>query len=132
MPEEIVAHTGEPDVEDGAGGHHAPPRRDGDRFGGYGGRRGPSTHFTLVAAIEIVSAPTPTTTGSRKMRDYPLIGIPVYAVFDPRTEPAPSSPTSTPPPTAPATRPARTSCTERTSPSAEWTISTENLPRYKA
>ena len=40
---------------------------------------------TLIAAIEIVSRSNPDNDWVTKLRDYPLIGIPVYAIFDPRT-----------------------------------------------
>ncbi|OIJ86841.1 hypothetical protein BIV24_25815 [Streptomyces colonosanans] len=39
----------------------------------------------LVAAIEIVSRSNPDNDWVGKIRDYPLMGIPVYAIFDPRT-----------------------------------------------
>ncbi len=82
MPDELVAHTGAPDVE--AEGIMRHPdvmviaRADMDVPGSFDPR-------TLIAAIEIVSRPNPDNDWVSKMRDYPLIGIPIYAVFDPRT-----------------------------------------------
>lgn len=116
MPEEIVAHTGEPDVELVPEGILRRPdimviaEADMEGQGSFDPR-------TLIAAVEIVSRSNPDNDWVTKLRDYPLIGIPVYAIFDPRTATAPSSATSTPRPTAPATPPARTSSTARTSPS---------------
>ncbi|WP_079063915.1 Uma2 family endonuclease [Streptomyces sp. NRRL F-4489] len=40
---------------------------------------------SVIAAIEIVSRSNPDNDWVGKVRDYPLMGIPVYAVFDPRT-----------------------------------------------
>ncbi|MFF3414250.1 Uma2 family endonuclease [Streptomyces sp. NPDC002698] len=84
MPEEIAAHTGEPDVE--VAPESIMPRPDimviaeadmeGDRS---------FDPLTLIAAVEIVSRSNPDNDWVSKMRDYPLMGIPVYAIFDPRT-----------------------------------------------
>ncbi|SCF92928.1 Putative restriction endonuclease, partial [Streptomyces sp. Ncost-T6T-2b] len=40
---------------------------------------------TLIAVIEVVSRSNPDNDWVSKVRDYPLLGIPVYAIFDPRT-----------------------------------------------
>ncbi|MFF0588910.1 Uma2 family endonuclease [Streptomyces sp. NPDC003781] len=84
MPEEIVAHTGEPDVEDEPEGIMRRPdlmviaEADMDIEGSFDPR-------SLIAAVEVVSRSNPGNDWVGKVRDYPLLGIPVYAVFDPRT-----------------------------------------------
>ncbi|MER7899723.1 Uma2 family endonuclease [Streptomyces sp. NPDC096046] len=84
MPEELVAHTGEPDVENEPEGVMRRPdimviaEEDMDIEGSFDAR-------TLIAAIEVVSRSNPRNDWVGKMRDYPLLGIPVYAIFDPRT-----------------------------------------------
>ncbi|MFJ5776642.1 Uma2 family endonuclease [Streptomyces sp. NPDC093094] len=84
MPEEIVAHTGEPDVEDEPEGVMRRPdvmviaEADMDV-------EGPVDPQAIMAVVEVVSRSSPDNDWVAKMRDYPLIGIPVYAVFDPRT-----------------------------------------------
>ncbi|MER6547382.1 Uma2 family endonuclease [Streptomyces sp. NPDC001250] len=84
MPEEIVAHTGEPDVEDEPETILRHPDvmvialADMEGDGSFDPR-------TLIAAVEIVSRSNPDNDWVGKIRDYPLMGIPVYAIFDPRT-----------------------------------------------
>ncbi|MEV7521558.1 Uma2 family endonuclease [Streptomyces sp. NPDC091371] len=84
MPEELVAHTGAPDVEAEPEGIMRLPdliliaEADMEIQGSFDPR-------TLIAAIEIVSRSNPDNDWVGKMRDYPLLGIPVYAIFDPRT-----------------------------------------------
>jgi Uma2 family endonuclease len=131
MPEEIVAHTGEPDVEmEPEGIMHRPDvmvitmaDMEGD---------GSFDPLTLIAAIEIVSRSNPDNDWVTKMRDYPLIGIPVYAIFDPRTGTGAvlTDIHSTPAGPRYATRKDFVYGEDVTI--ANWTISTENLPRYKA
>ncbi|CAL9517339.1 hypothetical protein SUDANB174_03750 [Streptomyces sp. enrichment culture] len=116
MPEEIVAHTGEPDVEDEPEGIMRRPglmviaEEDMDIEGSFDPR-------SLIAAVEVVSRSNPGNDWVGKVRDYPLLGIPVYAVFDPRTGEGAVFTDIHATPTAPATPPARTSSTARTSPS---------------
>jgi Uma2 family endonuclease len=82
MPEKIVAHTGIPDVEDEPEGVMRRPdimviaEEDMDIEGSFDAR-------TLIAAIEVVSRSNPRNDWVGKMRDYPLLGIPVYAIFGP-------------------------------------------------
>lgn len=131
MPEEIVAHTGEPDVEMEPEGIMRRPDvmvitmadMEGD---------GSFDPLTLIAAIEIVSRSNPDNDWVTKMRDYPLIGIPVYAIFDPRTGTGAvlTDIHSTPAGPRYATRKDFVYGEDVTI--ADWTISTENLPRYKA
>ncbi|GAQ70025.1 hypothetical protein T45_01757 [Streptomyces turgidiscabies] len=84
MPEGLVAHTGTPDVEDESEGIMRRPdvmliaERGMEGQGAFDPR-------TLIAAIEVVSSSNPANDWLGKMRDYPLIGIPTYAIFDPRT-----------------------------------------------
>ncbi|MDQ0406148.1 Uma2 family endonuclease [Streptomyces sp. NBC_01723] len=130
MPEEIVAHTGEPDVEDA---HEGVMRRpdvmvidlvDMDVPGSFDPR-------TLHAAIEVVSRSNPDNDWVGKVGDYPLIGVPVYAVFDPRTGTGAVFTDIHATPDGPryATRKDFVYGEEVTV--AEWTISTDGLPRYK-
>lgn len=64
------------------------------------------------------------------MRDYPLIGIPVYAVFDPRTGTVLGAIHATPEGPRYATRKDFVYGEDVTI--AEWTISTRNLPCYRS
>lgn len=131
MPEGIGAHTGVPDVEDEPEGILRRPdvmvtaEADMERDGSFAPR-------TLIAAIEVVSRSNPDNDWVTKMRDYPLIGIPVYAVFDPRTGTGAvlTDIHSTPAGPRYATRKDFVYGEDVTI--ADWTISTENLPRYKA
>ncbi|MEU6115557.1 Uma2 family endonuclease [Streptomyces sp. NPDC047117] len=84
MPEELVAHTGTPDVEGETQGIMRHPdimviaEEDMEVEGSFDPR-------ALVAAVEVVSRSNPDNDWVGKMRDYPLLGIPVYALFDPRS-----------------------------------------------
>ncbi|MFF9406523.1 Uma2 family endonuclease [Streptomyces anandii] len=132
MPEEIVARTGEPDVEVEPEGIMRRPdimviaEADMEGEGSFDPR-------TLVAAVEIVSRSNPDNDWVTKMRDYPLIGVPVHAVFDPRTgtgtgavltdiHPTPEGPRY-------ATREDFAYGEDVTI--GDWTISTEGLPRHE-
>jgi Uma2 family endonuclease len=131
MPEELVAHTGEPDVEDASEGIMRRPdvmviaMADMNVPGSFDPR-------TLIAAIEVVSRSNPDNDWVTKARDYPLMGIPVYVIFDPRTSTGAVLTDIHATPVGPryATRKDFVYGEEVTI--AEWTISTENLPRYKA
>ncbi|MCL8015113.1 Uma2 family endonuclease [Streptomyces sp. AS02] len=131
MPEEIVAHTGEPDVEMEPEGIMRRPDvmvialadMEGD---------GAFDPLTLIAAIEIVSRSNPDNDWVTKMRDYPLIGIPVYAVFDPRTGTGAVLTDIHATPAGPRYATRKDFVYGEDVTIADWTISTENLPRYKA
>ncbi|MFF6982217.1 Uma2 family endonuclease [Streptomyces sp. NPDC008343] len=131
MPEEIVAHTGEPDVEMEPEGIMRRPDvmvitladMEGD---------GSFDPLTLIAAIEIVSRSNPDNDWVTKMRDYPLIGIPVYAVFDPRTGTGAVLTDIHATPEGPRYATRKDFVYGEDVTIAEWTISTEDLPRYKA
>ncbi|MGW7053350.1 Uma2 family endonuclease [Streptomyces sp. NPDC054887] len=129
LPEELVAHTGTPDVEEAAEGIMRHPdvmviaEADMEGEGSFDPR-------TLVAAVEVVSRSNPDNDWVSKMRDYPLLGIPVYAVFDPRTGSGAvlSDIHSTPDGPRYATRKDFVYGEDVTI--GAWTISTEQLPRY--
>jgi Uma2 family endonuclease len=129
MPEGLLAHTGTPDVEDVHEGVMRHPdvmviaEVDMEVEGSF-------DPATLLAAIEVVSRSNPDNDWVGKMRDYPLLGIPVYVLFDPRTgegavltdiHPTPSGPRY-------ATRTDFVYGEDVTI--GEWTISTKGLPRY--
>lgn len=84
----------------------------------------------LVAAIEVVSRSNPDNDRVTKMRDYPLMGIAVYAIFDPRAGDGAvlTDIHSTPDGPRYATRKDFVYGEDVTI--GDWTISTENLPRY--
>lgn len=85
---------------------------------------------TLIAVIEVVSRSNPDNDWVSKVRDYPLLGIPVYAIFDPRTGSGAvlSDIHRTPEGPRYATRKDFLYGEDVTI--AEWTISTDGLPRY--
>ncbi|AOR32261.1 hypothetical protein BFF78_15365 [Streptomyces fodineus] len=130
MPEEIVAHTGEPDVEGELQGIMRRPdvmviaEEDMEGDGTFDPR-------TLLAAVEIVSRSNPDNDWVGKMRDYPLLGIPVYGVFDPRTGTGAvfTDIHSTPDGPRYATRKDFVYGEDVTI--GEWTIPTSGLPRYQ-
>ncbi|MFK4066142.1 Uma2 family endonuclease [Streptomyces sp. NPDC029674] len=130
MPDELLAHTGAPDVEDEPENIMRLPdiiviaQVDMEGQGSFNPR-------TLIAAIEIVSRSNPDNDWVGKTRDYPLLGIPVYAIFDPRTGSGAvlSDIHSTPDGPRYATRKDFLYGEDVTI--AEWTISTEGLPRYE-
>jgi hypothetical protein len=66
-----------------------------------------------------------------KMRDYPLLGIPIYAIFDPRTGTGAVLSEIHPTPQGPryATRKDFVHGEDVTI--GKWTLSTEGLPRYE-
>ncbi|MEW2451319.1 Uma2 family endonuclease [Streptomyces parvulus] len=130
MPEEIVAHTGEPDVEMEPEGILRRPDimviAEADMEG-----EGPFDPRTIIAAVEIVSRSNPDNDWVTKLRDYPLIGIPVYAIFDPRTATGAvlSDIHATPGGPRCATRKDFVYGEDVTV--AEWTVSTHDLPVYR-
>lgn len=129
MPDDLLAHTGTPDVEDPYEGVMRHPdvmviaEADMEVEGSFDPR-------TLIAAVEVVSRSNPDNDWVSKMRDYPLLGIPVYAIFDPRTGTGAvlSDIHSTPDGPRYATR--KDFVYGEDIAIAEWSISTERLPRY--
>ncbi|WHM31865.1 Uma2 family endonuclease [Streptomyces sp. BPPL-273] len=130
MPEEIVAHTGEPDVEMEPEGILRRPDimviAEADMEG-----EGPFDPRTIIAAVEIVSRSNPDNDWITKLRDYPLLGIPVYAIFDPRTATGAvlSDIHATPGGPRYATRKDFVYGEDVTI--AEWTVPTHDLPVYR-
>ncbi|WP_189705948.1 Uma2 family endonuclease [Streptomyces anandii] len=130
MPQEIVAHTGVPDVEDESEGIMRRPdimviaEADMEGEGSFDPR-------TLVAAVEIVSRSNPDNDWVTKMRDYPLIGVPVYAIFDPRTGTGAVLTDIHPTPEGPRYATRKDFAYGEDVTIGDWTISTEGLPRYE-
>ncbi|MEU8848733.1 Uma2 family endonuclease [Streptomyces sp. NPDC048564] len=131
MPEEIVAHTGEPDVEMEPEGIMRRPDVMVITLADMEGE-GSFDPLSLIAAVEIVSRSNPDNDWVTKMRDYPLIGIPVYAVFDPRTGTGAVLTDIHATPEGPRYATRKDFVYGEDVTIAEWTISTEDLPRYKA
>ncbi|MFD5449699.1 MULTISPECIES: Uma2 family endonuclease [unclassified Streptomyces] len=129
MPEEIVAHTGEPDVEDEYEGIMRRPDvmvialSDMDVPASFDPR-------TLIAAIEVVSRSNPDNDWVGKMGDYPLMGVPVYAVFDPRTGSGAVLTDIHSTPDGPRYAVRKDFVYGEDITIGEWTISTSGLPRY--
>ncbi|MEU5180553.1 Uma2 family endonuclease [Streptomyces longwoodensis] len=130
MPEEIVAHTGEPDVEMEPEGIMRRPdimviaEADMEGQGAFDPR-------SLIAAIEVVSRSNPDNDWVTKVRDYPLIGIPVYAVFDPRTGTGAVLTDIHDTPAGPRYATRKDFVYGEDVTIADWTISTQDLPRYE-
>lgn len=108
----------------------APATRDGTPFCTRPCGSSFSPWTTPFQAIEVVSRSNPDNDWVSKMRDYPLLGVPVYVIFDPRSgsggvlsdiHPTPSGPRY-------ATRKEFVYGEDVTI--AEWTIPTQDLPRY--
>ncbi|MFJ3800205.1 Uma2 family endonuclease [Streptomyces sp. NPDC090088] len=130
MPEEIVAHTGEPDVEGEPEGIMRRPdvmviaEADMETQGTFDPR-------TLYAAVEVVSRSNPDNDWVGKVRDYPLIGIPVYAIFDPRTGTGAVLTDIHPTPDGPRYATRKDFVYGEDVTIGDWTIPTDNLPRYQ-
>ncbi|WP_103510709.1 Uma2 family endonuclease [Streptomyces sp. SM13] len=129
MPEELVAHTGTPDVESVQHGimRHPDVMVIAEADMEVAGSVDPQA---LIAAIEVVSRSNPDNDWVSKVRDYPLLGVPVYAIFDPRTGSGAvlSDIHRTPDGPRYATRKDFLYGEDVTI--GEWTISTDDLPRY--
>ncbi|MEV0172945.1 Uma2 family endonuclease [Streptomyces sp. NPDC050803] len=131
MPEVLVAHTGEPDVEDASEGIMRRPdvmviaetEMEGD--GSFDPR-------SIMAAVEIVSRSNPDNDWISKVRDYPLIGIPIYAIFDPRTGTGAVLTDIHPTPDGPRYATRKDFVYGEDVTIADWTIPTDGLPLYPA
>ncbi|MFD3912009.1 Uma2 family endonuclease [Streptomyces sp. NPDC058603] len=129
MPDELLAHTGTPDVEDPVAGIMRQPDviviAEADME-----VEGPFDPRTLIAAIEVVSRSNPDNDWVSKIRDYPLLEVPVYVIFDPRTGTGAvfSGIHSTPDGPRYAIR--KDFVYGEDIVIAEWTITTDRLPRY--
>jgi Uma2 family endonuclease len=84
MPDDLLAHNGTPDVEDEPEGIMRHPDVMVIAWTDLNVEGSIDPH-TVIAAIEVVSKSNPDNDWVSKTRDYPLMGIPVYAIFDPRT-----------------------------------------------
>ncbi|MFI8350185.1 Uma2 family endonuclease [Streptomyces sp. NPDC085596] len=129
LPDGIVAHMGAPDVEDFFEGIMRHPdvmviaEADMEGDGAFDPR-------TLVAAVEIVSRSNPENDWVGKIRDYPLLGIPVYAIFDPRTGSGAVFTDIHPTPAGPRYATRKDFGYGEDVTIADWTIPTDGLPRY--
>ncbi|MEV0121002.1 Uma2 family endonuclease [Streptomyces sp. NPDC050703] len=130
MPEGRLVHTGAPDVEDVSEGVLRLPDviliDETDMEG-----EGPFDPRTLIAAIEIVSRSNPENDWVGKTRDYPLLGIPVYAIFDPRTGTGAVLSDIHPTPEGPRYATRKDFLYGEDVSIADYTISSEGLPRYQ-
>ena len=130
MPDELLAHNGTPDVEDEPEGIMRHPDvmviawTDLNVEGSIDPR-------TVIAAIEVVSRSNPENDWVTKMRDYPLIGIPVYAIFDPRTGTGAVLTDIHPTPGGPRYATRKDFVYGEDVTIAAWTISSSGLPRYR-
>ncbi|MDW6060719.1 Uma2 family endonuclease [Streptomyces sp. FXJ1.4098] len=129
MPDGILAHTGTPDVEDPNIGVLRHPdviliaEADMEAEGAFDPR-------TLIAAIEVVSRSNPDNDWVGKMRDYPLLGIPVYVIFDPRAGDGAVLSDIHRTPSGPRYATRKDFVYGEDVTIGDWTISTDNLPRY--
>jgi Uma2 family endonuclease len=130
LPDELLAHNGTPDVEDEPEGIMRHPDvmviawTDLDVEGSIDPR-------TVIAAIEVVSKSNPENDWVTKMRDYPLIGIQVYAIFDPRTGTGAVLTDIHPTPGGPRYATRKDFVYGEDVTIADWTIPTTSLPRYR-
>jgi Uma2 family endonuclease len=129
MPDGLLAHTGTPDVEDPREGVMRHPDvmviAESDME-----VEGPFDPRTLIAAVEVVSRSNPDNDWVSKMRDYPLLGIPVYVIFDPRSGTGAALSGIHPTPEGPRYAIRKDFLYGEDVTIGEWTISTEQLPRY--
>ncbi|GGR52855.1 Uma2 family endonuclease [Streptomyces sp. MBT70] len=129
MPNELLAHNGTPDVEDEREAILRHPDvmviawEDLDTEGSIDPR-------TVLAAIEIVSRSNPDNDWVGKVRDYALMGIPVYAVFDPRTGTGAVFTDIHPTPSGPRYATRKDFVYGEDVTIADWTIPTQGLPLY--
>ncbi|MER6284704.1 Uma2 family endonuclease [Streptomyces sviceus] len=130
MPNELLAHNGTPDVENEPEGITRHPDVMVIAWDDLNVEGSIDPH-TLIAAIEVVSRSNPDNDWVGKMRDYPLIGIPVYAIFDPRTGTGAVLTDIHPTPEGPRYATRKDFVYGEDVTIADWTISTEDLPRYR-
>ncbi|MFI8087304.1 Uma2 family endonuclease [Streptomyces sp. NPDC086080] len=130
MPEEVVAHTGEPDVEDA---YEGIMRRPDVMVIAWADMEVPESFDprALIAAIEVVSRSNPENDWVGKMSDYPLMGVPVYAIFDPRTGTGAVLTDIHATPEGPRYAVRKDFVYGEDVTIGEWTISTRGLPLYR-
>ncbi|MFG2885910.1 Uma2 family endonuclease [Streptomyces sp. NPDC048297] len=130
MPDEIVAHTGRPDVEDESEGIMRRPDvlviAEADMEGD-----GAFDPGTVIAAVEIVSRSNPDNDWVSKVRDHPLMGIPLYAIFDPRTGTGAVLTDIHPTPDGPRYATRKDFVYGEDVTIGDWTIPTDGLPVYE-
>ncbi|MCX4394788.1 MULTISPECIES: Uma2 family endonuclease [unclassified Streptomyces] len=129
MPEELAAHTGTPDVENVPQGimRHPDIMVIAETDMEVDGSLDP---LTLIAAIEVVSRSNPDNDWVSKLRDYPLLGVPVYAIFDPRTGTGAVLSEIHATPEGPRYAIRKDFVYGEDVTIGEWTISTDGLPLY--
>ncbi|MBL1113775.1 Uma2 family endonuclease [Streptomyces sp. 110] len=129
MPDGLLAHTGTPDVEDPNSGVLRHPDviviAEADME-----VEGALDPHALLAAIEVVSRSNPDNDWVGKTRDYPQLGVPVYVIFDPRTGEGAVLSDIHPTPHGPRYATRKDFVYGEDITIGEWTVSTENLPRY--
>lgn len=130
MPNELLAHNGTPDVENEPEGITRHPDVMVIAWDDLNVEGSIDPH-TLIAAIEVVSRSNPDNDWVGKMRDYPLIGIPIYAIFDPRTGTGAVLTDIHPTPEGPRYASRKDFVYGEDVTIGDWTIPTDGLPRYK-
>ncbi|MDQ0761765.1 Uma2 family endonuclease [Streptomyces canus] len=130
MPDELLAHNGTPDVENEPEGITRHPDVMVIAWDDLNVEGSIDPH-TLIAAIEVVSRSNPDNDWVGKMRDYPLIGIPIYAIFDPRTATGAVLTDIHATPDGPRYATRKDFVYGEDVTIGDWTISTDGLPRYK-
>ncbi|WP_329301213.1 Uma2 family endonuclease [Streptomyces sp. NBC_00659] len=129
MPDELLAHNGTPDVENEPEGIMRHPDVMVIAWTDLDTEAAIDPH-DVVAAVEVVSRSNPDNDWVGKMRDYALIGIPVYAIFDPRTGTGAVLTDIHPTPDGPRYAARKDFVYGEDVTIADWTISTANLPLY--
>ncbi|WP_151773539.1 Uma2 family endonuclease [Streptomyces abyssomicinicus] len=130
MPDELLAHTGTPDVEDEPEGIMRHPDVMVIAWADLN-VQGSIDPRALIAAIEVVSKSNPDNDWVTKTRDYPLMGVPIYGIFDPRTGTGAVLTDIHPTPDGPRYATRKDFVYGEDVTIGEWTISTDNLPRYE-
>ncbi|MFF7950463.1 Uma2 family endonuclease [Streptomyces griseorubiginosus] len=130
MPDDLLAHNGTPDVEDEPEGIKRHPDVTVIAWTDLN-VEGPIDPHTVIAAIEIVSRSNPDNDWVTKMRDYPLMGVPTYAIFDPRTATGAVLTDIHPTPDGPRYATRKDFVYGEDVTISDWTISTDDLPRYQ-
>ncbi|MFF9274481.1 Uma2 family endonuclease [Streptomyces griseosporeus] len=129
MPDDLLAHNGTPDVEDEPEGIMRHPDVVVIAWTDLNVEGSIDPH-TVIAAIEVVSKSNPDNDWVTKLRDYPLMGIPVYAVFDPRTGTGAVFTDIHATPAGPRYATRKDFVYGEDVTIAGWTIPTDGLPRY--
>ncbi|MFF8387672.1 Uma2 family endonuclease [Streptomyces kanasensis] len=129
MPDELLAHTGTPDVEHEPEGIMRHPDVTVIPWADLA-VEGSIDPRAVIAAIEVVSRSNPDNDWVGKVRDYALLGIPVYVIFDPRTGSGAVLSDIHPTPSGPRYATRKEFLYGEDVTIGEWTIPTTDLPRY--